>query len=101
MVEKVSRDPISAKMLKVNGNNVMRALGITPGPKIGQILDVLLGHVLDDPKNNKKEWLEKEINKLGKLEEKELKDLAEKGRKEREGLEMKRDQMTRAKYWVT
>ncbi|MBI2450340.1 MAG: HD domain-containing protein [Candidatus Nealsonbacteria bacterium] len=101
VVEKVSRDPISAKMLKADGNDVMKQLKIGPGPKIGQILDVLLGHVLNDPKNNKKEWLEKEIAKLGKLSDKELKDLAEEGRKEREKLETKRDQMTKSKYWVT
>jgi poly(A) polymerase/tRNA nucleotidyltransferase (CCA-adding enzyme) len=100
VIEKVSQDPISVKMLKVSGNDVMKILKIQPGPKVGQILDVLLGYVLLDPPKNKKEFLEKEIKKLGKLTEKELKEIAQEARKEREKLEMKRDEMTKKKYWV-
>ena len=101
VIEKVSRDPISVKMLKVNGNDVMKILGIQPGPKIGNVLDVLLGHALEDPKKNDKEFLEKEIKKLGKLSGKELSSLTQKARKEREKLGIKRDEMTKKKYWVT
>jgi poly(A) polymerase/tRNA nucleotidyltransferase (CCA-adding enzyme) len=101
VIEKVSQDPISAKMLKVSGNDVMRILGMEPGPKIGQILDILLGYVLESPKKNEKEFLEKEIEKLGKLSEKELSSLTQKAKKEREKLEIKRDEMTKKKYWVT
>lgn len=101
VIEKVSRDPISAKMLKTNGNEIMRQLGIEPGPKIGQIIDVLLGYVLEDPKKNKKEWLKKEIVTLGELNATQLTSLAEKARKEIATLETKQDQMTKKKYWVT
>ncbi|MBZ1345532.1 MAG: HD domain-containing protein [Candidatus Nealsonbacteria bacterium] len=101
LIEKVSGDPISVKTLKVSGNEVMRVLGILPGPKVGQILDILLSYVLDEPKKNKKEFLEKEIKNLGKLTEKELSSLAQKAREEREKLEMKKDEMTKKKYWVT
>jgi poly(A) polymerase/tRNA nucleotidyltransferase (CCA-adding enzyme) len=101
IIEKVSLDPISVKMLKISGNEVMKILGVQPGPKVGQVLDILLGQVLSDPKKNKKEYLEKEIKKLGELSEKDLISLSEKGRKEREKLEMKRDEMTKNKYWVT
>ncbi|MBL7150171.1 MAG: HD domain-containing protein, partial [Candidatus Pacebacteria bacterium] len=101
VIEKVSRDPISVKMLKVKGDETIRILDIQPGPKVGQILDVLLSYVLEDPKKNKKEFLEKEIKKLGKLSEKEISSLAQKAKKEREKLEMKRDEMTKKKYWVT
>lgn len=101
VIEKAGQDPISVKALKVSGNNVMKILNIQPGPKIGQILDVLLGHVLEDPKNNKKEFLEKEIKRLGKLSEKELNALSQKAREERDKIEMKRDEMTKKKYWVT
>jgi len=101
IIEKVSRDPISVKMLKVSGHDAIKILGIKPGPKVGQILDVLLGYVLSDPKKNKEEFLEKEIEKLGKLSEKELSSLAQKAKKDREELEMKRDEMTKKKYWVT
>ena len=101
LIEKVSQDPISAKMLKINGNDLMEILEIKPGPKIGQILDILLGYVLDDPKKNNKEFLEKEIAKLGKLTEKELKKLAEKSKEEKSEVEVKQDKMTKQKYWVT
>ena len=101
IVEKVSGDPISAKMLKINGNDAMKLLGMRPGPKIGQILDILLGMVLTDPKKNKKDFLEKEVKKLGKLPEKELSSLANEAKKGREQIETKKDEMTKAKYWVT
>lgn len=101
IIEKISKDPISAKMLEINGNDVMKILKIKPGPKIGQILDILLGCVLDDPKKNKKEFLEKEAIKLGKLNNKELEKLAKKSKEERTKIETKKDQMTKAKYWVT
>jgi len=101
LIEKVSRDPLSVKMLEVDGHDVMKILGVGQGPKIGQILDVLLGYVLSDPKKNKKAFLEKEIKKLGKMSEKELKAIAQKAQEERKKLEIKKDEMTKKKYWVT
>jgi len=100
VAEKVLQDPISVKMLKVNGNDVMRILNIKPGPKIGQILDILLGEVLENPEKNEKSFLEKEIQKLGQLSEEELSNLAKKAKEEREKIEQKRDEMTRKKYWL-
>ena len=101
IIERVSQDPISVKMLKVNGNDVMKILGIQPGPKVGQILDVLLGYVLEDPQKNKKEFLGKEIIKLGKLSDEELRKLIQGAKKETEKIEIKRDEMTKKKYWVS
>lgn len=100
-IDKVSQDPISTKMLKVKGNDVMEILKIKPGPKIGQILDILLGYALDDPKKNEKVFLQKEIEKLGKLDDRELKSLAEKSKEEKIKMETKKDEMTKSKYWVT
>jgi len=101
LIEKVSQDPISVKMLKVNGNDVMKILNITPSPKIGEVLDILLGYVLEDPKKNEKEFLKEKIQELGKLREEKLKILALAARKEREKIETKKDEMTKQKYWVT
>lgn len=101
IIEKVSQDPISVTMLKKNGDDVMKILDIPAGPKIGQILDILLGYVLTEPKENKKEILEKEIKKLGKLSDEKLQEKAQAARKEREKIEMKKDAMTKKKYWVT
>ena len=72
MMEKVKNDPLSPKMLKVKGDDIMKFLKIEPGPKVGQILNILLEEVLDDPKNNTQEFLEKETRRLGQLSEKEL-----------------------------
>lgn len=101
MLEKVSQDPISVKMLRVNGNEVMKILKIPPSPKVGQVLDILLGYVLEDPQKNEKQFLVNAIEKLSKLSDEELKKMAQKARKERERIEQKRDEMTKRKYWVT
>ncbi|MEK7482655.1 MAG: HD domain-containing protein [Patescibacteria group bacterium] len=101
VMDRVALDPISASMLKVSGDDIMTLLSIRPGPKVGQILDVLLGIVLSDPKKNKKDFLEKETKKLGALADDELKKLAQKAKEDREQVVTKRDDMTKAKYWVT
>lgn len=101
VIEKVSQDPISAAMLKINGQDVMKILKIQSGPKVGQVLDILLGYVLNDPKKNKKDFLKKEIEKLAKISEKELNSLAGKARQERMEIINKRDEMAKNKYWVT
>jgi tRNA nucleotidyltransferase (CCA-adding enzyme) len=43
--------PLSLKDLAVNGDDLQR-LGIPAGPRLGQILQTLLYHVLDDPTQN-------------------------------------------------
>jgi tRNA nucleotidyltransferase (CCA-adding enzyme) len=43
--------PLSLKDLAVNGDDLQR-LGIPAGPRLGQILQTLLSHVLDDPAHN-------------------------------------------------
>jgi len=101
MIEKVSRDPISVKMLKVNGNDVMEILKIKPGPKVGQILHILLEEVIEDPKKNEENFLKKEIERLGNLSDKELVEMAKKAREKIEQIEQKKDEMTKKKYWVT
>ena len=100
VIERVSQDPISVKRLKVNGNDIMKILRLKPGPKIGQLLDILLGYVLETPEKNEKAFLEEKIKELGKLKGEELKEISQKARKEREKIEMKRDEMTKRKYWV-
>ncbi len=72
MMEKVQNDPVSVKMLKINGNDIIKFLAITPGPKIGAILDVLLGDVLEDPELNNLTWLKKRAQELNEFELEEL-----------------------------
>ncbi|PIW34823.1 MAG: hypothetical protein COW25_02080 [Candidatus Nealsonbacteria bacterium CG15_BIG_FIL_POST_REV_8_21_14_020_37_12] len=63
---------MSVKMLKINGDDLMKILKIEQGPKIGYILNILLDEVLDDPQKNKKEYLTSQILKLDKKPPKEL-----------------------------
>jgi len=57
MIDKVSHDPTSVKMLKVDGSRIMSDLGLFPGPKIGAILDCLLAEVIESPEKNTDTWL--------------------------------------------
>jgi len=96
LIEKVSQDPISAKMLKINGNDLMKILKIEPGKKLGLIINALLAEVLENPKLNNKKQLSQKAKELNKLSDKELlaKTPVIKEKKEEVDLEIKQ------KYWV-
>jgi len=49
--------PTSTKVLVINGRDVMEALGIAPGPRVGRVLNALLESVTDDPSLNERETL--------------------------------------------
>lgn len=76
MLDKVRHDPVSVKMLKINGSDLMDTLKIEPGPKIGAILDVLLSEVIENPELNNLEYLSSKSQELNKLDLKELRDKA-------------------------
>lgn len=76
MIEKVSRDPVSVKMLAVNGSDLMKDLGLTAGPKLGAILDVLLSEVIEDPALNTRETLLSRAESLSKEDLSTLRDRA-------------------------
>jgi poly(A) polymerase/tRNA nucleotidyltransferase (CCA-adding enzyme) len=76
-VEKVlqeleGRQP-SLKILKIDGNDLIKKLQLKPSPKIGAILSILLEEVLDNPKKNNKKSLENRAKELIDLSKKELK----------------------------
>ncbi|HNY36042.1 MAG TPA: HD domain-containing protein [Candidatus Pacearchaeota archaeon] len=100
MIEKVSKDPVSVKMLKINGQEVMDTLKIKPSPTVGMILDILLEDVLKEPKNNTKAYLKKRLKDLGKLNDEELSNLAKEAKEEKKKVITKEDQETKEKYWV-
>jgi tRNA nucleotidyltransferase (CCA-adding enzyme) len=75
-LQEVQFDPISSKMLKINGEDIMAILKIKPGPKIGLVLAALLAEVLEDPKLNKATYLKKQIKILNKLSDNQLQELA-------------------------
>ena len=49
-------DCLSIKELALTGKDLMD-LGVSPGPGLGRILDMMFDDVLDDPSHNTKEWL--------------------------------------------
>ena len=100
MVEKVKQDPLSPKMLAVDGKDVMEIAEIEAGPKVGQILAVLLDEVLEKPEKNIKENLEFRIKNLAKLSESELEKLAEKAKEKKEEFEGGLEEEMKKKYYV-
>jgi putative nucleotidyltransferase with HDIG domain len=57
-------EPLSLKDLKINGADIMRILDIPPSKKVGEILNTLFEEILDDPKKNTPEELEKRVKEL-------------------------------------
>jgi poly(A) polymerase/tRNA nucleotidyltransferase (CCA-adding enzyme) len=80
MVDEALRDPISVKLLKINGDRLMEISGEKPGKKLGYVLHALLEEVLNDPGKNTNEYLETKAIELLKLPEEELRAAAEAGK---------------------
>lgn len=100
LIDKVSRDPISAKMLKLNGADLMALLSIPPGPRVGAILDALLAEVLDDSSRNAKEWLERRAKELVALPDGELSALRKRARSEKDEAQEEVESAVKQKYFV-
>lgn len=100
MIDRVSRDAIHPKMLKINGNDLMEMLKINSGPKIGWILNSLLDEVLDDPNKNEENYLQTRAKKLNNLSEEELKELYFKSIQKQGEMESEIDENLKRKYNV-
>ncbi len=100
MIEKVSQDPLTVGMLKINGRDVMQTLKIEPGPKVGYILNALLEEVLDNPDLNSHEYLLKRTEELNQLGDKDLIELAQAGKDKLEGEKEREDEGIKGKYYV-
>lgn len=101
MIEKVKNDPITPKMLKVDGNDVMKILKIPPGPKVGKILAILLEKVIENPKINSFEELSEEVKKLGSLPEEELEKLFVEAKRKKEEFEAEVESEMKKRYRVS
>jgi tRNA nucleotidyltransferase (CCA-adding enzyme) len=101
LIEKVSQDAISTNMLKITGDDVMKIMDISPGPLVGDVLNILLLKVINDPNLNTTEYLKKEIERIKENDYKEIRKEADIAKKEIEKVETKRDEMTKKRYWVT
>jgi tRNA nucleotidyltransferase (CCA-adding enzyme) len=80
MVDEALRDPISVKLLKIDGTRIMDITGEKPGKKLGYALHALLEEVLINPALNTKEYLETRVLELYQLPEAELVALADAGK---------------------
>ncbi len=80
MVDEALRDPISVKLLKINGDRIMEITGEKPGKKLGYLLHALLEEVLENPGKNDKEYLETRVFELLKLSDEELQKMADAGK---------------------
>lgn len=100
MVEIAMHDPVSVGMLKIHGKRLMEVTAMSPGPRVGFILHALLEEVLEDPKLNTAEHLEKRALELVKLSDEELRKLGEKAKTRKEQEEEKMLKEITDKYHV-
>lgn len=54
---KRQKAPLTVRELAINGNDVCETLGVDPGPIVGQMLQIALEAVLDDPLLNERDKL--------------------------------------------
>ena len=97
MIEKVSKDPLSAKMLTVKGNDLMETLSLPASPKIGMLLDVLLAEVIEDPSINTRELLLKRASELKEHDLPTLRILAQEKISE---TKKEKDTQIKKRHWV-
>ena len=101
-VEKILREEEepTPKMLKVNGDDIMKLLGIPQSIKVGRVLEVLLQEVIDDPSKNTWEQLKERVKELGALSEEELVAVADAAESKTELAEDQRISSIKQKYYV-
>lgn len=63
-LEEVQKQPFSVTDLKINGNDVMKTLGVKPGPIIGKVLNDLFSDVESGKLKNEREILLKRLDKI-------------------------------------
>jgi poly(A) polymerase/tRNA nucleotidyltransferase (CCA-adding enzyme) len=97
MIEKVSKDAVSVKMLKIKGSDLRDKLHIPPGPIIGAILDVLLAEVIEHSElNTQKDLLER----AEKLKESPLETLRELAKEKIEEKRAEDVEQIKKRHWV-
>jgi len=101
MIDEALHDPLSVKMLKIDGKGIMDVTREMPGPRIGNILHALLEEVLDDPKRNTKEYLEERALSLAKMADSELEKLGESGKDKKDDAEEIEVKKLRSKHRVS
>lgn len=97
LVEKAQQEPVTVGELKINGGDLIKELGLKPGPQIGGILNALLKEVLDDPGKNSREYL---LQRAEELKDKNPKDLKAMGEEAKEQEDRRREEEIKRKYHV-
>ncbi len=97
LIDKVSKDPLSVKKLKISGDTLIKELKMKPGPKFGAILDCLLAEVIENPRKNTKNYLKKRAKELDNADLKTLRKQAKGKIEERKEEE---DKKIKKKHWV-
>lgn len=100
MIEKVKSDPLSPKMLKLKGDEIMELLQLPQSPRVGWILNALLEEVLDDPQKNIKEHLTVRAKELGKLSDAELQKLFVSAREKKSEVQGEMEEDMKKKFHV-
>lgn len=60
---RAAQDPLTLKDLAIGGDDVIGA-GVRPGPDVGEVLQLLLAEVLEEPKRNEREALLERVREL-------------------------------------
>lgn len=100
MVEEALRDPLSVKMLTINGSFLMSKFNIQPGPRLGWTLNALLEEVLEDPSKNTLDYLENRAAELLSIDDVLLRQIGDEGKKKRDMLEEQEVHDIQRKYHV-
>jgi len=100
MIEKVKLDPLTPKMLKINGDELMAQLGLPQSLRVGWILHSLLEEVLDDPAKNTKEYLSGRAAALNKLSDDELKTIMARAREKEKETEKEAEEEMKKEFKV-
>ena len=101
-VEKILREgeATNVKMLALRGGDLLEYLQMSPGPRVGHVLNALLEEVLDDPKKNTKEYLLSRAKQLSALSDEELVKLREQSQEKIGAIEEQREQEIKKKYHI-
>lgn len=100
MIEKAKTEPIGPKMLKIDGSDLMNELGIKPGPKLGNIIFILLEMALEKTDINKKNILLEKAKELNELDEAKLEKMAHDARESAAQAQERIDKSIKDKFFV-
>jgi poly(A) polymerase/tRNA nucleotidyltransferase (CCA-adding enzyme) len=100
MIEQAMTDPVSLKMLKITGEDIMSVTHEKPGKKIGLILHALFGEVIEDGAKNTQEYLFSRATELNKMDIKDIEELAKLGKQGMDEENQEEIERIKAKFHV-